>query len=111
MKIWSVNEKEKGVKRKEYDEGLRMFLLESGSTVCESWEFDWWKEVKKNVDVAGDYMKTTYPYQQQFQKTSWLKTWRVAWSSAQWTAQLKYMNVWEKKIVSFPLCSRNIKSV
>ena len=47
----------------EYDECRRKFLLESGFNVYEIWECDWWKEVKNNVDGAGDYMKTTNPFQ------------------------------------------------
>ena len=57
-----IDEIEKGVKRREYDECRRKFLLESGFKVCEIWECDWWKTVKKNVDGAGDYMKTIHPY-------------------------------------------------
>ena len=57
-----IDEIEKGVKRREYNECRRKFLLESGFKVCESWECDWWKKVKNN-DGAGDYMKNTYPYQ------------------------------------------------
>ena len=58
-----IDEIEKGLKRREYDECRRKFLLESGFKLCEIWECDWWKKVKNNVDGAGDYMKTTYPYQ------------------------------------------------
>ena len=57
------DEIEKGVKRREYNDCRRKFLLESGFKVCEIWECDWWKKVKNKVDGAGDYMKTTYPYQ------------------------------------------------
>ena len=55
----SINETEKGVKRRKYNEGRRKFLLEIGFKVCEIWECNWWKKVKNNVDGAGDYMKTT----------------------------------------------------
>ena len=51
------------MKRREYNECRRKFLLESGFKVCEIWECNWWKKVINNVDGAGDYMKTTYPYQ------------------------------------------------
>ena len=57
------NEIENGVKRREYYECRRKFLLESRFKVCEIRECDWWKKVKNNVDGAGDYMKTTYSYQ------------------------------------------------
>ena len=56
-----IDEIEKGVKRREYNECRRK--LESGFKIWEIWECDWWKKVKNNVDDAGDYMKATYPYQ------------------------------------------------
>ena len=58
-----IVENENGVKRRESDECRSKFLLESGFKVCEIWECDWWKKVKNNVDGAGDYMKTTNPFQ------------------------------------------------
>ena len=49
-----IDEVEKGVKIREYNECRRKFLLETGFKVCEILECDWWKKVKNNVDHARD---------------------------------------------------------
>ena len=63
MKSFPIEEIEKGVKKREYDECRRKLLLDCGVKRCEYWECDWWKIVKNGVDGTGDCIKTTYPYQ------------------------------------------------
>ena len=58
-----IDEIEKGVKRREYNECRRKFLFENGFEVCDILECDWWKKAKNNLDGAMDYKKNTYPYQ------------------------------------------------
>ena len=46
---------EKGLKKREHDECRRKLLLVNASTVCETWECDWWQLAKNNVNRDGDF--------------------------------------------------------
>ena len=53
---------ENGVKRIKFDEIRRLSLTEAGYNI-EVWECKWWKQVRENIDGAGDFMRQFYPYQ------------------------------------------------
>ena len=59
----SLSALENGAKRRKFDEVRRIYLTEADYNIKEVWECEWWKQVRENVDDAGDFMRQCYPYQ------------------------------------------------
>ena len=88
-----IDEIEKVLKSREYDECRRKLLLVSCLTVCETWECDWWKLAKNNVNRAGDFehhisLSETYLIKQvDWRYKEWTEvwcSWLLNWSTWTW---------------------------
>ena len=68
-----IDEIEKGLKRREYDECRRKFLLGNGLIVCEIRECDWWKLVKKMLTELLTLWEPHIYIGDLYHQASWLK--------------------------------------